>query len=127
MPKDKRFTYTGVQATEMEEAQMANPPTAKPGELPFGMTLPSQAEVMHQVALAHGLPDIHGFYGYDFEEREFLKLHDAREKRIVAPQPAAPKVLNADELAELEELHGAELDAALRDGFDDPMPLDPEE
>lgn len=113
--KDDRFVYTGVGASELEEQQMANPPAPL---TVMGYTTPTQAEIMHQCALANGLPDIHGHYGYDFAEREFIKLPQS----MVKPPP---RVLDSEERRELEdldedtELTDAELDAALREGFDE--------
>ncbi len=122
MPRDERFVYMGVRASEIEEEQMQNPPACDPKDLPGGFTLPSQAQVMHGVALANGLPDIHGFYGYDFEEHSFIKLPQSTVKRVVAPKEPEPVdmgPLTEDEDEEFRELQDAELDAALREGFEE--------
>lgn len=111
MPKDKRFVYTGVRASELEEAQMANPP--EPLTM-MGYRTPTQAEIMHQCALAHGLPDIYGFYGYDFEEHEFLCLSESRIK-----EPVLDLLQERIEAEDDTELQDAELDAALREGFEE--------
>jgi len=117
MPRDERFVYTGISATELEEQQMQNPPefvSIVPAYQP-----PTQAEIMHSAALAHGLPDIHGFYGYDFEEHEFIKLPGSKVKRVAAPSPPEPpRALDSEELEDYE-LEDAELDAALRQGFEE--------
>lgn len=115
MPRDDRFVYTGVAASELEEQQMANPP---PVMVIGGSVTPTQAEIMHQCALANGLPDIHGFYGYDFEQREFIKLPQSMVK-------LPPRVLDSEERRETEELdedtelEDADLDRALREGFEE--------
>jgi hypothetical protein len=108
--KDQRFVYSGVSASELEEAQMANPP---PFMIVMGYATPTQAEIMHACALANGLPDIHGHYGYDFAEREFIRLPESTEK---APDVFPTRQLAAA-LEDDRELEDAELDAALREGF----------
>ncbi len=45
-----------------------------------GSVTESQAECMHRYALANGLPDIKGHYGYDFAEHEFIRWPDAFEE-----------------------------------------------
>lgn len=117
MAKDKRFVYTGVRASELEEAQMANPP---PMIVVMGYVTPTQAEIMHQCALAHGLPDIHGHYGYDFAEHEFIRLPESIEKETAGLEflgKLRADVLEPDD--EDAELSDAELDAALREGFEE--------
>ena len=120
--RDERFVYLDVSASELEEQQMANPPPVS--DIGRGQLSPSQAQLMHAIALAHGLPDIHGFYGYDFEERSFIKLPQSKEKRVAVPQladlgAALRDAANPDGDEELEELTDAELDAALREGFEE--------
>lgn len=114
MPKDKRFIYTGVRASELEEAQMANPPACEAKDLPGNFALPTQADIMHACALAHGLPDIYGFYAYDFEEHQFLCLSQSCIKEPVLD--LLQERIDAEDDTELED---AGLDAALREGFEE--------
>ena len=74
--KDARFFYTGKGADERTEkfmrAAYGAPVMVVGGSLP-----PSFEETMHACALDAGLPEIRGFYGYDFAEHEFIRMFDA--------------------------------------------------
>lgn len=116
MPKDPRFVYTDVGATELEEQQMANPP--EPLQM-MGYSTPTQAQIMHACALANGLPDIHGFYGYDFAEHEFIRLPQSKEKEPEPEPRTLEDIMRDGDEDEFRELVDAELDAALREGFEE--------
>ena len=87
------YFYTGVRATESEEHDMLNP-------LPYmvigGSVTESSAEQIHRMALARGLPEIRGYYGYDFKEHEYIRLLDALDS---APDARASRRI-ADVLGE---------------------------
>lgn len=74
MKKNPDIYYTGVSATAAEESSMRQP-------LPYlvigGSVTESSQEQIHRIALSHGLRDIRGYYGYDFEEHEFICLIDS--------------------------------------------------
>lgn len=74
--RNATYYYTGVKATEQQEHEMRNP-------LPYmvigNRVTESSAETIHGYAIGHGLPEIKGYYGYDFAEHEFIRLHDATE------------------------------------------------
>lgn len=76
MIRENGFFYTDVRATESEEQSMReayNVPLIVVGDL---LPVPP-GEVIHAYALEHGLPDIVGHYGYDFEEHLFIRMPDA--------------------------------------------------
>ena len=67
------FYYTGVSATTEEEAAFRlasfDPLAAR-----FGPSRrKSQLELIAEAAIAHGLPEGGGPYGYDFSRREFIR------------------------------------------------------
>lgn len=66
-----RFTRTDVKATEQEhESIMA---AANMPAIMIGGSFPETAQqVAHRYALAHGLPEVTGYYGYNPTTREFL-------------------------------------------------------
>ena len=66
------YDYTGVGATDDEEKQMRARRPLPMLAARFGPR-PEPHELIHSFALAHGLPEVSGFYGYDFEERQFIK------------------------------------------------------
>ena len=70
------FVYLGVAATEPEEKSMQA--AFRVPLMVIGSYLPtSPHEVVHACALRHGLPDIVGFYGYDFGKHEFVRMPGA--------------------------------------------------
>jgi hypothetical protein len=73
---DNGYFYTGTRATDDEENHMklafSVPLIVVGGSIP-----PSPGEIVHSVALRHGLPEIRGYYGYDFREHEFVREADA--------------------------------------------------
>lgn len=70
----EEFVYTGVQATEEEEQEMRQPVITSGlfGFLGSGGG-PGRYEKIHACALKHELPEIPGYYGYDFERHEFIR------------------------------------------------------
>jgi len=80
--KAKDMTYTGVKATDEEVAEiveLAQRASLTPMMLIGGFDASRAAwqrchERCHAVALAHGLPEIQGFYGLDPEKKEFVAL-----------------------------------------------------
>jgi len=75
--RENGYFYTGVKASEEEEGQMRAAYSVP--YMIIGEYAPmSPAEVIHAVAVGKkGLPDIVGFYGYDFKEHEFIRMPDA--------------------------------------------------
>ena len=71
------YFCTGVFATKEEVAEM-KAEHAKPAAR-IGGVWPEPERLMHRLALAHGLPEIHGFYGCDFRDGEFIREKDATE------------------------------------------------
>ena len=70
------FFYTGVVATPEEVTWMKgayNVPYIVVG----GSVPASPEECVHACALKHGLPEIVGYYGFDFQLGEFIRLADA--------------------------------------------------
>lgn len=63
------FVYTGVAASSTEESLMQAASISGP-LLPRS----SQHETIHACALAHELPEIPGWYGYDFKQHEFIRM-----------------------------------------------------
>jgi hypothetical protein len=68
----EQYVYTGVAATATEESTMRSPRLVM-GFGPFSPAPSYQARI-HACALTHGLPEIPGFYGYDFERHEFIRM-----------------------------------------------------
>lgn len=70
------FYYTGIAASKEEERAMRD--AYKVPLMVIGNSVPpSPEEVMHACALGHGLPEIVGYYGYDYQRHEFIRLPDA--------------------------------------------------
>lgn len=69
---DGEAFYTGVSATEEQEHRMRgaglNLAAAR-----LGLRLRGSQETVHACALAAGLPEIPGYYGYDFTARQFIR------------------------------------------------------
>lgn len=78
------FVYTGVAATADEESTMRAPVLV----MQFGPSCNAASQLLkiHCCALAHGLPEIPGWYGYDFKAHQFIRMpfeqltHDERQK-----------------------------------------------
>ncbi len=70
----KAFVCTGVYATP-EEIEVMKGERALPVARIGGMW-PSPERTMHAYAIAHGLPEIRGFYGCDFRDGEFIRVKD---------------------------------------------------
>jgi hypothetical protein len=66
------MTRTGVFADAKEIASIKNAAAMPLIALNAGMP-PSPREVAHRIALAHGLPEVSGYYGIDLTTGEFLK------------------------------------------------------
>ncbi len=66
------FVKTGIAATSAEETEIRRPTitTGLFGPLPD----PGQQETIHAAALRHGLPEIPGYYGYDFGSHQFIRM-----------------------------------------------------
>lgn len=67
------MTYTGVFATQ-EEIQTLKNTLNQPYIMVGGHWPKSPQEVAHSLALAHGLPEIPGYYGCDLRTGEFVKV-----------------------------------------------------
>ena len=55
---------------------MTNPEPPGPGVSPVVPMFESPQVVAHRYALAHGLPEIPGYYGIDLKSGEFVKMAD---------------------------------------------------
>lgn len=62
---------TGEFATE-DEIKTMKAAMGTPYLIVGGMAPESPQKVCHRIALAHGLPEIQGFYGCDLRTREFV-------------------------------------------------------
>lgn len=69
------YFTTGVYATADEIKSMKNE-HAKPVAR-IGGVWPEPEKLTHRIALAHGLPEIRGYYGCDFRDGEFIREKDA--------------------------------------------------
>lgn len=69
----EQFVYTGVAATPEEETRLRQPIMTS-GLFGFSSGGPSLESKIHACALTHGLPEIPGYYGYDFERHEFIRM-----------------------------------------------------
>lgn len=90
MKDEKTAAYfcTGVMATPEEVERMKaeyKKPVAK-----IGGVWPEPEKVVHQAALAHGLPEIAGFYGCDFRDGEFIREKDALDRPVDAWPAGGP-------------------------------------
>lgn len=65
------MTNTKVFATE-DEARIIREQAGKPYLVVGGVPPETAQQVAHRFALAHGLPEIKGYYGIDLTTREFL-------------------------------------------------------
>jgi hypothetical protein len=71
------YFCTGVLATPEEITEMKAEyamPMAR-----IGGVWPTPERTVHRIALAHGLPEIKGFYGCDFRDGEFIREKNATE------------------------------------------------
>lgn len=78
--KTAAFFCTGVFATPDEVSRMKaefSMPVAR-----IGGTWPTPERTMHGLALAHGLPEIKGFYGCDFRDGEFIREKGATDGEV---------------------------------------------
>jgi hypothetical protein len=73
-PKD--VVRTGVFATADEIAKLREEPQPQFRTLNSGLLMigSSFIEIVHALALAHGLPEVRGYYGIDLSNGEFLGL-----------------------------------------------------
>lgn len=72
--RENGFFYTGVVANDEQDMESwRNTPVV----VVCGTKLPSFEEVVHASAIRAGLPEIKGYYGYDFGEHQFIRLPDA--------------------------------------------------
>jgi len=62
---------TGVFATE-DEIKSLKTLLGQPLIAPAGIMPRSPAQLAHEFALAHGLPEVRGYYGCDLENGEFV-------------------------------------------------------
>lgn len=53
---------------------MTNPEPPGPGVSPVVPMFTSPVEAAHKAALAHGLPEIQGYYGIDLRNGEFVSV-----------------------------------------------------
>jgi hypothetical protein len=67
------YVRTGVFATE-EEIQRMKDACNTPCIMIGGHWPKSPHEVVHEIALTHGLPEINGYYGCDLLNGEFIKV-----------------------------------------------------
>lgn len=83
------WVYTGVSATEEQEKRLRRPSISN-GLFGFAVRQPSRHEEIHACALERGLPQIVGFYGYDFGRHEFIRMaHQAQGGMLAASVRAA--------------------------------------
>lgn len=82
------YVYTGVAATAEEESTLREPVLV----MSFGPSCNalSQVEKIHSCALAHELPEIPGYYGYDFERHEFVRMPFEQEQADLPEKGAEP-------------------------------------
>lgn len=115
--KDERtvsFFCTGVYATEDEIKRMKDE-YATP-LIVVGGRVPCPALVMHQCALAHGLPEIEGHYGCDFRDGEFLREKNALEGSLPDSSESPAKVPTAKQNDEDSESKNTMWDFGPDDG-----------
>jgi hypothetical protein len=74
-----RYVYTGVRASDEQERVMREAFSVPLIGRNAGGGPPPQ-KVVHDTALACGLPEIHGFYGYHFKRHEFVHEPGATER-----------------------------------------------
>lgn len=82
------YFMTGVFATPEEIKRMLDE-QRKPMAL-IGGKWPEPERLQHEIALAHGLPEIKGFYGCDFRDGEFLRMKEATDGAPDAWGPYGP-------------------------------------
>lgn len=71
---EEAYVYTQVAATADEEKQMRQSAVTMTSGL-FGPPSTSNPhEKIHACALSHGLPEIPGWYGYDFSAHQFIRM-----------------------------------------------------
>jgi hypothetical protein len=70
------FFYTEVKGTPEQEKFMREARN-QPYMVVGGSVPPSFEECVHACAIRSGLPEIRGYYGYDFSAHEFIRLADA--------------------------------------------------
>lgn len=71
---ENEYVYTQVAATADEEMQMRQSAVNVTSSLFGPMSGSNPREKIHAYALGHGLPEIPGWYGYDFERHEFIRM-----------------------------------------------------
>lgn len=71
----EKWFCTGVLATP-EEVETMQEAYAIP-LMVIADRIPRPEKTVHAIALAHGLPEIRGFYGCDFRDGEFIREQDA--------------------------------------------------
>jgi hypothetical protein len=74
-----RYVYTGVRASDEQERVMREAFSVPLIGRNAGGGPPPQ-KVVHDTALACGLPEIRGFYGYHFKRHEFVHEPGANER-----------------------------------------------
>jgi hypothetical protein len=67
------MTYTGVFATK-EEIDLMKAACNKPYIRVGGHWPESPEQIVHKIALRHGLPEIPGYYGCDLRTGEFVTV-----------------------------------------------------
>lgn len=79
MIHENGYFYTGISATPSEERVMQE--AFRTPYIIIGNSLPTPPQqIVHQYAIQHDLPEIHGYYGYDFNEHQFIREADALEQ-----------------------------------------------
>lgn len=68
-----QYVYTKVSATPDEE-QTFHSPTGPCTSLGALSNTVHAYKVIHACALSHGLPEIPGYYGYDLEAHQFIRM-----------------------------------------------------
>ena len=107
MQDQVEYVYTG-QAADAESEKRMRAALATP-MIQVGNALPQHpSATLHREALAAGLPEIPGTYGYDFKRHEFIRLPDAQLAPPVAPEHTRILKMLADPELELRAhlVHG---------------------
>lgn len=76
MIHENGYFYTDKGASAAEEKWMRSWHST-PLVVVHGEVLPSLEEIVHASAIKAGLPEIKGYYGYDFREHKYIRLPDA--------------------------------------------------
>ena len=81
LPEQAKYVRSGIRATEVDESEMQQAIRSDCfGGMVFAGRIPTPSYmIIHDRALKYGLPDIRGYYGYDFASHEFISLPESHE------------------------------------------------